>query len=81
MHLFRIRNINYSKEKKKEVLCRQIVPRQLPAISENRNIESPWHMFRGRTFETLYDPEKALIAGTLFPELDKPFVGRRAFRR
>lgn len=23
-----------------------------------------------------YDPEKALCAGTLFPELDKPFCGR-----
>ncbi len=23
-----------------------------------------------------YDPEKALCAGTLFPELDKPFSGR-----
>ena len=34
-----------------------------------------------QNFGTLYDPEKALIAGTLFPELDKPFVGRRAFRR
>ena len=36
----------------------------------------PW-----QNFGTLYDPEKALMAGTLFPELDKPFVGRRAFRR
>ena len=26
----------------------------------------------------VYDPEKALMQGTLFPELDKPFYGRRA---
>ncbi|MBQ4332874.1 MAG: spore coat associated protein CotJA [Clostridia bacterium] len=26
----------------------------------------------------VYEPEKALNRGTLFPELDKPFYGRRA---
>ena len=26
----------------------------------------------------VYDPEKALTQGTLFPDLDKPFYGRRA---
>lgn len=26
----------------------------------------------------VYEPEKALAQGTLFPELDKPFYGRRA---
>ena len=30
---------------------------------------------------TLYDADKGLSRGTLFPELDKPFLGRRAFRR
>lgn len=24
---------------------------------------------------TVYDPEQALMQGTLFPELDKPFMG------
>jgi len=28
-------------------------------------------------FQTVYSPEKALSSGTLFPELDKPFYGRR----
>ena len=28
-------------------------------------------------FET-YDPEKGYVAGTIFPELNKPFYGRRA---
>lgn len=28
----------------------------------------------------LYDHRKALAQGTLFPELDKPFIGRRACR-
>ena len=25
----------------------------------------------------VYEPEKALMRGTLFPDLDKPFYGRR----
>lgn len=32
----------------------------------------PWQRF-GQT----YDPCKALNAGTIFPELDKPFLGKR----
>ena len=36
----------------------------------------PWQDFRN-----LYDPEKSLHAGTMFIELDKPFIGRRSFRR
>lgn len=36
----------------------------------------PW-----QEFEPLYDAEKGLSAGTIFPDLDKPFLGRRAFRR
>lgn len=31
----------------------------------------PW-----QTFGQIYDPKKALMAGTIFPELDKPFTGR-----
>lgn len=33
----------------------------------------PWQKF-GRLFEDL---EKAYYAGTIFPDLDKPFTGRR----
>lgn len=33
----------------------------------------PWQQFT----ET-YEPAKALRVGTIFPELDKPFYGRRA---
>ena len=36
----------------------------------------PW-----QTFRELYDPEKSLEAGTMFMELDKPFLGKGAFRR
>ena len=32
-------------------------------------------------FEKTYPAEKALSAGTLFPELDKPFYGRRGAPR
>lgn len=35
----------------------------------------PWQQFS----ET-YEPAKALKQGTIFPELDKPFFGRRARR-
>ena len=35
----------------------------------------PWQQFS----ET-YEPAKALRVGTIFPELDKPFYGRRARR-
>lgn len=36
----------------------------------------PWQQFG-----PLYDIEKGLMVGTIFPELDKPSLGRRAFRR
>ena len=36
----------------------------------------PW-----QTFQNIYDPERALDAGTMFVELDNPFYGRRAVRR
>ena len=28
-------------------------------------------------FDKTYEPDKALKIGTIFPELDKPFTGRR----
>ena len=33
-----------------------------------------------QSWSSLYDYQKALSRGTLFPELDKPFIGRRACR-
>ena len=36
----------------------------------------PW-----QTFKDIYDMERGLNAGTIFAELDKPFMGRRAYRR
>lgn len=35
----------------------------------------PW-----QTFECTYEPAQGLHAGTIFPELDKPFYGRRGYR-
>lgn len=32
----------------------------------------PW-----QKFTNTYEPQKALMAGTIFPELDLPFLGRR----
>lgn len=36
----------------------------------------PWQYFN-----TTYEPAKALKVGTIFPELDKPFYGRKGARR
>lgn len=36
----------------------------------------PWQELR-----TVYEPEKGLMTGTIFPELDKPFYGRGGKRR
>lgn len=36
----------------------------------------PW-----QTFTRAYDPQKALKIGTIFPELDKPFLGTGGKRR
>ncbi|MBQ4530508.1 MAG: spore coat associated protein CotJA [Lachnospiraceae bacterium] len=35
----------------------------------------PW-----QNWNQIYELDKALNNGTLFPELDKPFIGRRACR-
>jgi len=32
----------------------------------------PW-----QKFQNTYEPDKALAAGTIFPELNKPFLGKR----
>lgn len=36
----------------------------------------PW-----QCWNQTYELEKALMCGTIFPELDKPFLGRRGVRR
>lgn len=36
----------------------------------------PW-----QTFQQVYEPDKALEYGTIFPELNKPFLGRRGVMR
>ena len=35
----------------------------------------PW-----QNFHKVYEQEKALMVGTIFPELNKPFLGRRIGR-
>lgn len=32
----------------------------------------PW-----QHFNSVYEPDKALMCGTIFPELNKPFLGKR----
>lgn len=34
-----------------------------------------------QSFGQVYEPMQALKAGTVFPELNKPFTGRRGVRR
>lgn len=36
----------------------------------------PW-----QDFTKTYEPQKALLAGTIFPELDLPFLGRNGVRK
>lgn len=36
----------------------------------------PW-----QKFSKTYEPQKALMRGTIFPELDKPFIGKRGGAR
>lgn len=36
----------------------------------------PWQHWR-----STYEPDKALMIGTIFPELNKPFYGKRGVRR
>ena len=36
----------------------------------------PW-----QKFEKTYEPQMALKKGTIFPELDKPFWGRRGMKK
>lgn len=36
----------------------------------------PWQFF-----DMVYEPDKALEVGTIFPELDKPFLGRGSCRK
>ena len=36
----------------------------------------PW-----QHFSRSYEPQQALMRGTIFPELDKPFTGRNGGRR
>lgn len=36
----------------------------------------PW-----QEFKDLHDPDRGLHAGTIFMELEKPFTGRRSYRR
>lgn len=35
----------------------------------------PW-----QHFEHVYEPDRALEVGTIFPELNKPFLGRKGMR-
>lgn len=83
--------------KEREVLNARMInlscPRNIPffesdkefrILNESNRIEEfplamayvPWQFF-----ESTYDPDKALDIGTIFPELDKPFLGRRGLRQ
>lgn len=63
--------------------CRRCMPQQSCMPPQKRE-GFPDHFPVGMTYvpwqtwNQIYDFDKALQQGTLFPELDKPFIGRRA---
>ena len=49
-----------------------------PSDCENQTIAMayvPWQQF-----SSVYEPDRALSAGTIFPELDKPFLAAKGGR-
>lgn len=90
MHIFHFQNINYFERRRKAKAYMRNCNAQNPMapscpMEQRFDIDSdfvvamayvPW-----QKFGPLYDAEKGLMIGTIFPELDKPFLGRRAFRR
>lgn len=50
--------------------------RTLPMMSAQEYVVAmayvPW-----QNFTTVYEPDRALTVGTIFPELDKPFLAAR----
>lgn len=55
-----------------------------PSCQQQYNLENmplamayvPW-----QHFSQVYEPDKALAYGTIFPELNKPFLGKRGVLR
>lgn len=64
----------------------QCVPNRLPARSNKEMDECSWQVpgmayVPWQNFTKVYDPQKALQAGTIFPELDKPFTAKCMMRQ
>lgn len=57
-------------DQKPNMMQRNECPWQVPGMAY-----VPW-----QTFGETYDPRQALKAGTIFPELDKPFTGNCMMR-
>ncbi len=51
------------------------------AVHENSEFAVAMAYVPWQNFTTVYDPDKALEVGTIFPELDKPFFGGRGMKR
>ncbi|MBW7572524.1 spore coat associated protein CotJA [Caproiciproducens faecalis] len=47
----------------------------LPPLPETTVVAMAYVPFQ--QFGTVYEPEMGLRSGTIFPELDKPFLGKR----
>lgn len=50
--------------------------RQQPNVDPLSGMEVAMAYVPWQFFQTIYEPDKALQAGTIFPELNKPFLGK-----
>lgn len=50
--------------------------RQQPKVDPLSEMEVAMAYVPWQFFQTIYEPDKALQAGTIFPELNKPFLGK-----
>ncbi len=48
-----------------------------PAVSSLKDEPIAMAYVPWQYFHSTYDPDKALMIGTIFPELNKPFLGKR----
>jgi hypothetical protein len=61
----------YEKGKKMNHFSMNETPEIMPSAPSLAMAYVPWQQFT-----STYEPQKALMVGTIFPELDKPFTGK-----
>jgi hypothetical protein len=61
----------FEKGKKMNHFSMNETPEIMPSAPSLAMAYVPWQQFT-----STYEPQKALMVGTIFPELDKPFTGK-----